>query len=235
MEAAPDAPIARNALESCPRSWRILMVAPIPECVSLAAINAKRQPSLPLYLMLSLYLACGCFGIRFLAVFLTELFYATRRVHDLLFSGIERVTRGTYFHVQRFAQRRARSERVSATACHGDVRVLRVNFGFHVDSFLLKAGFALPKGADYPQESLDWQPRRQWIRHSSGGRYPNMQVGLYLELRPDSLPAQLAGLGSPAGVAWAEPGQGERQTLTSSHESKKSALFFVPRSLSTRN
>src|SRR3954465_7767515 len=88
-----------------PNPCRILIVAPIPDCASLARINAKRQPSLPLFSWRFPVSACGGFGIRFLAVFLAELFDASRGVDDLLLSGIEGVTRGTYFNVQRFAQR----------------------------------------------------------------------------------------------------------------------------------
>jgi len=90
---------------------------------------------------------------------LAKLFYSSGGIHDLLLSGIEGMAGGTDFDVQRFTERGARSERVSATAGYGDISVLGMNFGFHVDSFLLKAGFALPKGADYPQESPDKQPR----------------------------------------------------------------------------
>src|SRR6476646_5775391 len=101
----------------------------------------------------------GRFGVGLLAVLLAEFFHASRGVHDLLLASIKRMAGGADFHVQRFAQRGARSEGVSAAAGDRNVGVLGMDFRLHFGSFHVEAGFALPKGADYPQVGGDWQPR----------------------------------------------------------------------------
>ena len=126
---------------------------------------------------------------------------------------------GTYFNMQWFAQRRTRRESIPATAGHRDIGVLRMNFRFHVVSFLVEAGFALPEGADYPQESCGWQPRVSVV-----GWLADSKLGIPLPV----FKAFIAGMDSAPPEA--SPARYPRRI-----ESKKSALFLVPRSLSTRN
>jgi hypothetical protein len=99
------------------------------------------------------------FRLGLLAVLLAEFFHASGGVHDLLLAGIERVAGGTDFHVQRFDHRGTRSERIPATAGHRDVGILGMDFRLHFGSFLMEAGFALPKAADYPQAARALQAR----------------------------------------------------------------------------
>jgi hypothetical protein len=94
-----------------------------------------------------------------LAVFLAEFLHATGGVHDLLLAGIERVAGGADFNVQWFHHRGTRSERIPAAAGHCDVGILGMDFRLHFGSFLMEAGFALPKGADYPQAARALQAR----------------------------------------------------------------------------
>jgi hypothetical protein len=102
----------------------------------------------------------GRLRIRLLAVLLAEFFDTSGGVHDFLLAGIEGMAGRADFHVQGFAQSGTRGKGIAATAGHCDVGVFGMNFRLHFDSFLMEAGFALPKGADYPQVFGDWQPRR---------------------------------------------------------------------------
>src|SRR5579859_995428 len=105
----------------------------------------------------------GRLRICLLAVLLAEFFDATGRVHDFLLAGIEGMAGRADFHVQGFAQSGTRSKGIAATAGHCDVGVFGMDFRLHFGSFHVEAGFALPKGADYPQVFGDWQPRRPAI------------------------------------------------------------------------
>jgi hypothetical protein len=101
------------------------------------------------------------FRLGLLAVLLAEFFHAAGGVHDLLLAGIEGVAGRADFHVQRFAQRGTRSERIAATAGHRDIGVLGMDFRFHFGSLSAwKRDLRFRKGADYPQEFGDWQPQK---------------------------------------------------------------------------
>ena len=65
------------------------------------------------------------------SVALAEFVDATRRIHDLLFAGVERMAHRADFDMQRLTDRRTRGEGIPATASHLDFSVLWVYAGFH--------------------------------------------------------------------------------------------------------
>jgi hypothetical protein len=139
--------------------------------------NEKRQLAPP-FLIAFRISGRGRLGLGLLAVLLPEFLHASGGIHDFLLAGIERMTGRADFYVQWFTERRTRSEGIPAAAGHRDIGVFRMDFRFHFSSFLMEAGFALPKGADYLQESGDWQPRIQ---------APLVTCGAACALVPDDL------------------------------------------------
>ena len=79
-------------------------------------------------------------GRALLTVALTEFLDTPGRIDDLLFSGIERMTRRANFDMQRLVDRRARFERDAAAARHVDFGVFGVNVGFHFSRLSIGPG-----------------------------------------------------------------------------------------------
>ena len=71
-----------------------------------------------------------------IAVFLIEFVHTAGAVHDLLFTGVERVALGANFNVELgFAHGRFSGEFVAARASNIDFVVVGMNFRFHNFSF----------------------------------------------------------------------------------------------------
>jgi len=98
---------------------------------------------------------CGsrAFGSGFLAIALVEAIDASCGIDQLLFAGKERVASGADFDVQVALFRRARLERLAASAGNCDIDVFWMNSWFHLITL-----YRRPPAAFFKQDMIGAAP-----------------------------------------------------------------------------
>jgi len=98
---------------------------------------------------------CGsrAFGSGFLAIALVEAIDASCGIDQLLFAGKERVASGADFDVQVALFRRARLERLAASAGNCDIDVFWMNSWFHLITL-----YRRPPAAFFKQDMIGARP-----------------------------------------------------------------------------